>query len=386
MPESTSQPAICSPRPRTAIVPSVRRGEQTPQQVARQFLGLLDQGASLRIAGQARHDPHGLFSAGYTPKHKLELFGTHFYLTNVRQNPELRFLVAYVVPLHRKQRRTEIYPRIFYKDLSLVWRSASHYFRDDHGLWIGKGATFDTIENGHAVETSRESTTDLPVEMQAALEDLLRWTRRPRVDERVLDLVLRRAPAGRIQPYPDFLQPRTSAAARRGNLINQGRSVARFHRPRDPSSLQFVPGYEPDFADGVIETRELRSSLYHGTVRRFRILSTNREIQYLFLAGPHHVWIIPPQATTTELSSYGVRTVDVIADEDLFIPGYEYHYTDEAEDGQSEDIHYSQIPQGFAGAECHLDDQKADASPWLEQIPVIQEFRRKVLGQTMRAR
>ena len=41
---------------------------------------------------------------------------------------------------------------------------------------------------------------------------------------------------------------------------------------------------------------------------------------------------------------------------------------------------YTQIPTGFAGEVCELDDAKADASPWLDQIPMIKEFRRKVLG------
>ena len=42
---------------------------------------------------------------------------------------------------------------------------------------------------------------------------------------------------------------------------------------------------------------------------------------------------------------------------------------------------YSQIPPGFVGEISEVDKARADASPWLEQIPVIREFRRKVLGQ-----
>ena len=119
-----------------------------------------------------------------------------------------------------------------------------------------------------------------------------------------------------------------------------------------------------------------RSKLYGGKLKRFRILSVNRRIQYYFVAGRRHSWIIPPQATTTELSSYGVRTIDVIADDDLFIPGYEYHHEEETPHGVE---WYSQIPAGYAGEVCPVDDAKADASPWLDRIPVIQEFRRKVL-------
>ena len=84
------------------------------------------------------------------------------------------------------------------------------------------------------------------------------------------------------------------------------------------------------------------------------------------------MWILPPQALTTQLSSYGVRTIDVQADDDLFVPGWEYHHYEETENGLEL---YSQIPTGFAGEICPVDDAKADAGPWLDQIPLIQQFR-----------
>lgn len=367
----------------TRIIPSVERDPMSPGRVEREFRRLIEDGAILRVAGKARRRPMRLFALGHTPKHKIELFGTRFYLANARQNPELRFMVAYVVQENARTGRTEIFPRIFYKDLSLVWRSASH-FSDVDGLWVGKGDTFLRIEDGHEIEESRESTTDLPIEMQSAVESLLRWTRRVRGDGAVLAEVLHDAPEDRIRPYVDFTRPRERAAADRRNLIHGGRSIARFTRRNDPTSLRFVAGFEPDFRNGILETTSSRSRLYGGALERYRILSTNRKIQYGFLAGPRHVWIIPPQATTTELSSYGLRTIDVHADDDLFIPGFEYHYFDDdvlGEDGQPE--LYSQIPEGFAGDPCEHDDAKADASPWLDQIPVIREFRRKVLGQRL---
>ena len=153
--------------------------------------------------------------------------------------------------------------------------------------------------------------------------------------------------------------------------MNRGRKIARFRRRGDPESLEFVSGYEPDFRRGILETSRSRSRLYGGTLRRHRILSRNRRIQYVFMAGRRHVWIIPPQATTTELSSYGVRTVDVEADEDLFVPGFEYHFMD------GDHLH-SQIPKGFAGAPSDEDPHRADASAWLDRLPVVREFRRKV--------
>ena len=104
-------------------------------------------------------------------------------------------------------------------------------------------------------------------------------------------------------------------------------------------------------------------------------MSKNRQIQYQFVAAPRQVWILPPQALTTEISSYGVRTIDVDADDDLFVPGYEYHFIDETEEPPRL---WSQIPRGFAGEASDVDPSRADASPWIEKLPVIQEFRRAI--------
>jgi hypothetical protein len=198
--------------------------------------------------------------------------------------------------------------------------------------------------------------------------------RRIPLDETVIEKVLRRGPEGRIEPYRDFTEPRLRAEADARNRIHGGRRIARFTRRNDPTSLRFAAGYEPDFGRGVLETEESSSRLYGGRLRRFRILSKNRKVQYLFFAGPKHVWIIPPQATTTQLSSYGVRTVYVKIDEDLCLPGYEYHFV--GDDGEW----VSQIPKGFAGETSPVDDLRADASAWIDRMPVVREFRRKVLG------
>ena len=325
----------------TRIVPSVEPADLTPRQVARELHKLLDSGAKIRPAGEAKDDPTGLLTSGYTPKYELSVFDTRFFLTNVRQNPALRFFVAYVVQRHRRTGRTEIFPRIFYKDLSLIWRAASHMISRDGDFWIGKGDVVTLARGGYEITECVESTTDLPFEIQSALETLNRRARHAIHDEEALYLLLRNAPSHRTAPYSDFAGPRQRAAANRRNLINGGRSIARFTRNNDPTSLKIVAGFEPDFAKGIIEVSEMRSAMYGGKLQRFRILSRNRKVQYLFMAGPKHVWIIPPQATTTELSSFGVRTIDVVADEDLFVPGFEYHYFDENAD---ESEHFSQIP------------------------------------------
>lgn len=360
----------------TRIEPSVDLADESPRQVARDFRDLIETGARIHCAGEAKEDPLQLLSSGYTPKYRLSLFGTRFYLTNVRKNPAIRFLVAYVVQPNRD--RLEIFPRIFYKDLSLIWRAASHMIATDGDFWIGKGDVKTIRRGGFDVTHCVESTTDLPLEIQTALEGVNQTTRHARVDHQALFLVLRNAPPTRVAPYRDFTEPRRIASSNRRNLIHGGRSIARFTRKGDPTSLRIVKGFEPDFDDGIIEVSELRSVLYHGELQRFRILSNNQQIQYMFFAGPRHVWIIPPQAMTTELSTYGVRTIDVIADEDLFVPGYEYHYVDENAD---ESEHFSQIPAGFAGPQSEHQDDRADASLWLDRIPLIREFRAKVLSR-----
>jgi hypothetical protein len=360
------------------IVPSVEPAPASAAQVAREFHALLDSGAKLHVAGRARRDPRSLLERGYTPKHRIDLFDTRIYLSNVRQNPELRFYVAWVVPPVAPGRRPDVHARIFYKDLSLVWRSASHMTYDHDGsVWIGKGAVREHIIDAHTFSVeSVESTTDLPLEIQNALEQCMHALKRVPGDRAVLELVLRRGATDRVEPYDDFVRPRERAAADPRNRINGGRSIARFRRNGDPRSLEFVPGYEPDFARGILERTTTRSTLYGGRLRRFRILSRNREIQYLFFAGRWQVWIVPPQATTTELSSYGVRTIDVVADDDAFLAGWEYHYFDPDLDPPG---WFSQIPEGYVGRPCPLDPNKADASPWLDDLPVVREFRQKVL-------
>ncbi|MBW2714901.1 MAG: hypothetical protein JRD03_02430 [Deltaproteobacteria bacterium] len=347
-----------------------------PRQVAREFRRLIDSGAEIRCAGDARDDPESLLSCGYTPKYKIDLFDTTYYLTNVRQNPDIRFFVAYVVQKNPRTSRIEIYPRIFYKDISLIWRSASHFVRSEGENWIGKGEMRTAIVDGVEIEQSVEETTDLPLELQTAFEELSRKARRVPFDESAVALVLRRGHDDRIEPYRDFLEPRVRARSDPRNLINRGRSIARFTRKNDPTSLRFAKGFEPDFAHGVLEASISKSKLYGGWLKRFRLLSTNRKIQYLFFAGPRNAWIIPPQTTAANLTSYGVRAIDVIADEDLCIPGYEYHFLDDFEDPP---VWVSQIPKGFAGAASEVDPSRADASRWLDQLPVIREFRRKIL-------
>ena len=368
----------------TRIIDSVAPAERNPRQIAREFTDLLASGVRFNIVGEAKSNPKLLFEHGLTPKYKIDLFSTSFYLTNVRQIPELRFLIAYIVQPRDQSRppgrgnRSSVSARIIYKDLSLVWRTASHFTFVDDQIWIGKGDVYSRIVGDHEYISSNESTTDLPLEILSALERLNYGVSKPRNGRRAIELILQRAKGDRMLPFAEFTTPRRRAFENPKNRIYGGRSIARFTRKNDPRSLKIVRGFEPDFSDGIVEKSFSKSSMYGGDIARYRILSSNRRIQYYFLAGPRHVWIIPPQALTTELSSFGLRTIDVVADDDLFVPGYEYHYYEDTPTGPQ--LH-SQIPPGFVGDICPVHEDKADASPWLDAISVIRKFRRHVLGQ-----
>lgn len=355
-------------------IENVAAEDKSAHQVGEEFRRLLTSGHRLRVDGQARSDPMMLLRSGYTPKYEIKLFGTCIFLCNQRDAHSLKAIPAYIMPKPRQgQGKATIYARVLYKDSSLVWRSASHYINTPDEQWIGKGAVRWHSKRGQRGWFSAEETTNLPFEMQAALDNVSQRGRHRRNDQRVLFLMLRNSPSDRVRPYHDFEGPRVRAMKVRANRINNNRPIAWFTDEADPRSLQIEPGFEPDYK-AVIDVSTSRSSMYGGEIRKYRIASTNRQIQYLFVAGPQHVWLVNPQAFTVELSSYGVRTVDVVTDEDLNIPGYEFF--DNRGTGEIDD----QIPPGFAGPVCPVDPDRADASPWNERLPIIQSFRQSIPG------
>jgi hypothetical protein len=362
------------------VVPSSRPAPETPSQIAREFRSLREGGARVRAGGTARQAPEEL--RRYTPHYKIELGEVTYYLSEPRQNPDVRFFVAYV-RLGGAAERRNLYARIFYKDVSLVWRSASHVVRSESENWIGKGEARWTPLDGDEVLCSAEETTDLPLEIQSALEGVLQRAPAVRSDHVALLRVLRRGGDDRIQAFRDFTAPRERARANPENLVNGGRKIAWFERPGEPESLVFEAGFEPDFEQGVVERSTSKSHLYGGRLRRFRIAARNRRIQYLFMAAPRQAWIIPPQTTSLEITSYGVRAIDVAIDEEMCVPGYEYHFLDESEDPP---VFVSQIPKGFAGPPSPVDPDRSDASRWIERLPIVREFRQRVLGAKPAAR
>jgi hypothetical protein len=355
------------------VAPSSHPDTRTPREIGSEFRALLAKGFRLRPAGSAKRDPERELRR-YVPRYAIDLFDTRYYLTDVRQNPDIRFFVAYV----RLGRGRSLYPRIFYKDVSLVWRSASHFVRSENENWIGKGDVTWVVENGMEVSYSAEETTDLPLEIQTALETLLRNARSIPTDHQAVERILRRGGESRTVAYADFTRPRQEARSDPRNLVNGGRRIARFTRKHDPASLVFTKGYEPDFDEGILEVSHSQSRLYGGRIDRYRIVSTNRRVQYLFMAGPKQVWIIPPQATSSLITPYGVRAIDVAVDDELCVPAYEFHYIDELAEPP---VWVSQIPAGFVGEPSPIDPARCDASPWIDRLPVVKRFRREVLAR-----
>ncbi len=354
------------------VVAHTEPSSLSPNQVRTEFHAHITAGVQLRPSGTAKRAPLTLLQRGYTPKYKIRLYDTTYYLTNTRFDDNIGFFVAYV-HLSTRAHKKFLYPRIFYKDVSLVWRCANHHINSENDNWIAKGDLKTVSRDGVLVRESAEETTNLPLEIQGALDTLSRMAKKARRDNNAVDLILRHAPDNRIAPYRDFAGPRRKAASRPGALVNGGEYVAYFAEQNNPRSLKFVPGFEPDFRRGLVEVTKSGSRVYGGKVYKYRILSRNRQVQYQFIAAPRHVWIIPPQTLTTEIMSYGMRTVDVNADDDVFVPGYEYHYV---EDDVSPPQLHTQIPPGYAGKPSRIDPHRADASAWLDKLPVIQKFRR----------
>jgi len=363
-----------TPPPDGTVVRDIQPSSLSPRHVGAEFRNLITEGMELRPVGAAKRDPLMLLRRGYTPKYRVKLFDATYYLTNTRFDDNIGFFVAYV-HLSTRAHKKWLYPRIFYKDVSLVWRSANHHINSDRDNWIAKGDLKTVYRDGVMVRESAEETTNLPLEIQGALDTLSRRAKKARRDNHAVHLILRHAPDNRIAPYRDFAGPRRKAASRPGAPVNGGDYVAYFTEHNNPQTLKFVQGFEPDFRNGLIEITKSGSRVYGGKISKHRIMSKNRQIQYQFVAAPRHVWIVPPQTLTTEIMSYGMRTIDVNADDDVFVPGYEYHYIED--DVDPPQLH-TQIPPGYAGEPNRIDPHRADASPWLDKLPVIRQFRRMI--------
>ena len=145
-------------------IDNVETLEKTTRRVATDFKRMLATSYRLRVDGQAKRAPGRLLESGYTPKYEIELFGTRYFLCNQRDSEGLKVMPAYVLPAGDNK---TIYARVFYKDSSLVWRSASHFVNTDDEYWIGKGALRLIDKRGVKGWFSVEETTNLPLEISS---------------------------------------------------------------------------------------------------------------------------------------------------------------------------------------------------------------------------
>ena len=112
----------------TAVIDKTRR------QVAREFRQLLAKGYPLRVDGQAKADPAELLRRGYVPKCEIELFGTRFFLCDLRISHELKLMPAYVLlPGQNGRGKRTVHARRIVGDLDHAersrWQSASRLRR-----------------------------------------------------------------------------------------------------------------------------------------------------------------------------------------------------------------------------------------------------------------
>ena len=362
------------------IIKNVSPKNWPTKQVRFEFKRLLANGFRLETKGQAKNRAPDYLPRTRPPKHIIDLFGVRYFISDIRHEAGFRFFIAYVVMPQVGIHRKRIYPRIFYKDSSLIWRSASHLVKTGNEHWIGKGDLKPVVEDGQINFYSAEETTNLPYEMDAALDTISRSSADVTEDKMAQEMVLRNAPEDRVEPYADFTGPRRKAMLNPNYAINDNQKIAWFKNANKPNSLCITKGFEPDFKKGLIDTSKSSSRMYGGQITKYRIASKNRKVQYLFIFGKTQAWIIPPQPLDNLLISYGVRAVDVEMDDNLCIPGYEFHYL---EFDDEPDSLYSQIPKGFVGPASEADPDRASASPWIEKLSVIKNFRKHLKQRTL---
>ena len=167
----------------------------------------------------------------YPPRYEVSLFDAKLFLSSFRHDEAIDFFVVYVGLRDVRGNVRRYDARVVYKDVSLVWRAASHVSFQDGEAWIGKGDVKWERRADGEYEVSAEETTNLPYELQGALDELTRRGRK-QADGAAVPLILREGPPNRVRAYADFTAPRERARA--SFRIHAGRPVARFTRRNDP--------------------------------------------------------------------------------------------------------------------------------------------------------
>jgi len=338
-PGAAASEAKQQPTPAPSIAPEVKQPQPVQQtaEVESEFNKLLER-IQIQIDGDISLS--GLKLNGFNPKYKIVLNGITYYLSEpyISSENERPYFTAFIYRVNPETGKEEIFARTIYKSNSQnVWRVASH---KGPGGWIGKGLG--------------EETTNAPLEIQSLLEKIYLAKGELKVQKGFYEVLIEE---GYLAPE-DFSQ----TIVFHGKELNGGISIGNFTDKGNPASFKFLAGYEPDLENGIVETFESKNPIY-GTVKLYRILSTNRQIQFIFnVDSEDRVWVGAVQPMGSRLTRFGVRADRVNVDENLLMPANEY---------------YRQIPEQFRGE--HKVDSYYDASAFLNQIPAIIEFRANVL-------
>ncbi len=325
----------------------------------------------VQISGDITYEE--LMNAGFQPHYKIVVNGVAYYVSEPYTPSHGR--ASFVYYFYRKNPKTgeeEIFTRSVYRSNSQnVLRVASH--RRPERRWIGKGLG--------------QATTTLPLELQSTFEKIYQTAlSKGKLEKKEAFYEILRAKDSHM-PADSFMK--SMIAYERGEEAEQKDEkepeeqilIGKFNEhdrdqiefikgemifPRGiPETFGFTPGFEPDFENGVVETFETDNPVYGGKVTSYRIISKNKEAQYLFNVDMKgRVWIGDVQGTHSEITRFGVRKNTIYIPSDFLTPANEYE---------------SEIPEGYKGEWQHSDYW--DASAYIDKLPVVQEFRDKVLNK-----
>ncbi|MBI2140469.1 hypothetical protein HYU14_06085 [Candidatus Woesearchaeota archaeon] len=295
------------------------------------------------------------------PLTSLEYQGKNYYLS-----PSFKFNGYPSMVLYYDHKDGTIYARCLYKSNSAaVWRTLSHYLSADRG-WYGKG-----IEH--------EESVVYPHPLQPMFES--QW--KPHFSH----LKTKTLTDGTVRNNSEFifLGLATHGKGWYGfkksfSLYNPKKIEIGKFEGEIPESYKFIPGFEPEF-NKLEKFKPMFSSCFSADCDTYLCPSVNGQLSFLFFLEPklNRAWIGSIQVTEFRPNLYGTNTNIVslasivqnklltdktyVKTNHLVCPAAEYS---------------NQIPplpgvtyESFGGS-------YSDAGPYVERLPVIREFRKKI--------
>ncbi len=358
-PPAATLPRVAATQPATVPAAPQRSGGGTAHLLldgARpHFDRLVERGTPIQIYGQTSF--RALERDGLGPKHQVKFGADTYYFSHPFIDAGGRTVfVMYLHHVDSTTGRPVIFVNAVYRSNSQnVWRAASS---SPDGRYIGKGLG--------------ETSQMLPVELQGHLE---RMVSHQQVGGGLHEIPGRfyhvlgedeRTPLVTLLNVRQLPNTPKVIVAREDTSRHMDPHVANHH-------FIFTPGYEPNFHHGVVHNFTTENPIY-GMVSSYVVRSTNGALQYLFnVDRAGRVWIGGVQTTSVALNRQGVRVDRVTVPDALLTPAFEY---------------LRQMPRGYEVGPLHMkermhptDSHYADATPFLNQLGVIQDFRRYVLGE-----